>query len=218
MFYYPYYPSFDFYSVMRPSKSYIRILHASPDAPPVDVYANGNPIARNLSYRNFTEYLPVVPGKYEVKVYPAGQMNNPVISTELNVPPQSIFTVAAVGKLADISLYPVADPVMMIPPGKVCVRFAHLSPDAPNVDITLPDGTILFKDVGYKEVTDYICVYPGTYILEARIAGTDNRVLYVPNITLLPNRFYTVYAVGLAGGNPPLQVLIPLDGNSYLTF
>jgi len=113
---------------------------------------------------------------------------------------------------------PIEDPILPVMPGSVQIRFAHLSPNAPNVDITLPDGTVLFGNVGYKEVTDYLLVYPGTYILQARPAGTYDVVLYIPNITLLPDRFYTVYAVGLAGEIPPLQVLIPLDGNSYIEF
>lgn len=216
-YYYPYsYPNN--YYVAQLTRSYIRVLHASPDAPAVDIYANDNLIARNLTYRNFTQYLAVSPGKYNIKVYPTGRRDNPVLNTNADILAQSIFTVAAINRLANLSLLPIKEPIMPIPPGKVYVRFAHLSPDAPNVDIALPDGTKLFKDVAYKEVTDYIAVKPGTYTLYVKPAGTDKAVLYVPNITLRPNRFYTVYAVGLTGGNPPLQLLIPLDGNSYLKF
>lgn len=201
-----------------PGISYVRILHASPDAPPVDIYANGNLLARNLSYRNFTEYLRVPSGQYTINVFPAGQTQNPVISTVLNLAPQTIFTVAAIGRLANISLMPIQDPIMPIPAGKLYLRFVHLSPNAPIVDITLPDGTMLFRNVGYRNVTNYIPLNPGTYTIQARPAGTTQVALYVPNIRLRANRFYTIYAVGLAGANPPLQVLIPLDGSSYIRF
>ncbi|EOD00488.1 DUF4397 domain-containing protein [Caldisalinibacter kiritimatiensis] len=196
--------------------SFIRILHASPDAPAVDVYINNNLVASNLKYRQFTEYLQVPPGRYNVKVFAAGQRTNPVIDTEVNVTPMSIATVAAVGRLENIKLLPIPEPRMPIPPGKLYIRFGHLSPNAPRVDVRLPNGQTLFRNVGFEEVTDYIPVDPGTYTLEVFLAGTDERVLYVPNVNLQPNRFYTVYAVGLAGQRPPLQVLIPLDGNSYL--
>jgi len=86
------------------------------------------------------------------------------------------------------------------------------------VDITLPDGKILFKNVKYKESTDYIQVPPGTYTIEARPTGTTTTALYVPNITLKSQRFYTVYAIGLVNDKPGLQALIPLDGSSYLDF
>lgn len=196
--------------------SYIRLLHAVPDAPPVDIYANDLIIARNLPYRRFTEYLQVPPGPYNIKIYPTGNTENLVLDADLTIPPNTISTVAAIGTLPEIDLFPVLDPVQDIEPGKVCVRFAHLSPNAPPVDITLPDGTVIFGDVAFEEMSDYTCINPGRYTLQARVAGTDQVVLNVPNIRLLPNRFYTVYAVGLVGETPPLQVLIPLDGNSYI--
>ncbi len=202
----------------RPSYSYIRLLHASPDAPAVDVYANGQLIASNLTYSQFTQYMQLPAGNYNIKVFASGSLADSVIDTDITIPAGKIFTVAAIGMLKDISLLPVEDEILPKTPGMAQVRFAHLSPDAPNVDITLPDGTVVFGDVGYKQVTGYKNLKPGTYTLQARVAGTDNVVLTVPNINLMPENFYTVYAVGLVKGKPPLQVLIPLDGNSYINF
>lgn len=209
----------DYYSqtTIQQTESYIRILHASPDAPPVDIYVNEKLIASNIPFKSFTEYYALNPGLYNVKVYPTGQRQNPVIDRDLRVPPNGIYTVAAVNKLSDITLYPILDTPMPIPIGKVYVRFVHLSPDAPNVDVKLADGTTLFEDVEYKEVTDYILANPGTYAFNVYPTGTNQSVLYVPNQTLKGNRFYSIYAVGLADGEPPLQALTPLDGNSYLT-
>ncbi|SKC48562.1 DUF4397 domain-containing protein [Maledivibacter halophilus] len=196
--------------------TYVRIFHASPDAPPVDVYLNNRPVVSNLEYRSFTEYLPVSPGVYNVKVFPAGATRNPVINTNINVPSNTILTVAAINKLEDIALYAIEDTPMPVPGDKVYLRFGHLSPNAPSVDIRLPNGNNVFRDVEYKEITDYKLLDPGTYTLDVYGAGTDKRVLHVPNINLKPNRFYTVYAIGLVGEKPPLQVVIPLDGNSYI--
>ena len=218
--FYNYYDSLSgvpFYGINNAS-SYIRLLHASPGAPAVDVYANDMLIAQNLAYRGFTPYLKVDPGEYRVAVYPTGTKTNAVIDTKLSIPPYTIYTVAAIGQLPNLSLLPVLDPRITIPPGMVMVRFVHLSPDAPAVDITTGDGTPLFTNVSYKHISNYIPVPPGTYTLQARITGTDDFVLHVPNVTLQPNRFYSVYAIGLAADEPTLQVLIPLDGNSYLTF
>lgn len=197
--------------------SYVRILHASPDAPPVDVYANDNMIARSLTYRSFTEYLPVAPGRYNIKAYPAGTKTTPFMDTSLALPDQAILTAAVAGRLADIGLLPVSDQPVTVTPGKVNLKFVHLSPNAPNVDLTLPDGTILFKSISYKENTEYRAMNPGTYTLQARVAGTNHVVLTVPNQNFNGGKAYTAYAVGLAGGNPPLQLLTPLDGSSYLS-
>lgn len=197
--------------------TYVRVLHASPNAPAVDVYVNNSPVFRNLSYRGFSQYIPLPGGGlYNIKVFPAGTTVNPVINTNIFIPNGRIYTVAVIGELSDISLLPIEDPRIPITPGKASIRFVHLSPDAPNVDIALPNGTKLFSDVAYKEIERYINVNAGTYTLQMRIAGTNNIVLTVPNIRLAPNRFYTIYAVGFASKSPGLQFLIPLDGNSYL--
>lgn len=200
----------------RQTSSYVRILHASPDAPAVDIYVNNNLVARDVTYQEFTQYIPLAGGLYNIKVYPRGTTTNPVIDTNVNIPPRSIFTIAATGMLANIDLTLVPEPPINKLPGEVYIRFVHLSPNAPNVDITLPNGTKLFTDIEYKEIPSYIRVAPGTYELQARLTGTDTVVLRVPNVNLRLGNIYTVYAVGLVNGTPPLQVLIPLDGSTYL--
>lgn len=198
--------------------SYIRVLHAAPETPNVDVYANGRIIARNLAYRNFTQYIKLPAGSYNIKVFPAGTTAKPAIEESLEFPVRSIYTIAAIGLPGSLDLLPILEPLTSITPGTTMLRVAHLSPNAPSVDIPLPNGQKLFKDVEYKEVTGYIPLRPGTYTLQARLTGTQNVVLNVPNIRLLPNRLYTVYIIGLVGRKPPLQVLIPMDGSSYLKF
>lgn len=216
MQYAPYCQTIEYLPSRQTGLSYIRVLHASPDAPGVDVYLNNRQLARNLTYRSFTPYTGVTSGNYSIRVFPAGQTINPVIDTRIQVAPNSIYTAAAIGTLANIEPYLIPDPVISPLANRARVRFVHLSPNAPEVDITLPDGTPLFQGIGYKEFTNYRSLAPGRYTLQARLAGTGNVVLNVPNIVLRPGRNLSIYAVGLAGGNPPLQVLIPLDGSSYL--
>ena len=198
------------------TSSYIRILHASPDAPGVDVYVNNVLTASDVTYKEFTPYVPLAGGLYNIKAYRTGTKVNPVINTNVNIPPSSIFTLAVTGMLKDIALTLVQEPPIQRLPSETFIRFAHLSPDTPHVDITLRNGEKLFSDVEYKEVTDYIPVKPGTYEIQARLAGTNNVILTVPNMNLRAGNIYTVYAVGLLNGKPGLQVLIPLDGSTYL--
>lgn len=192
--------------------SYIRVLHASPNAPPVDIYANGVMIAKNLAYRQLTDYLSVPPGTYNIEVYPTGQKINPVIDTDFNIPCNSAYTVAAIGYLDDISLMPIREVYMpQINRDKSYVRFIHLSPNAPAVDVTLPDGTMLFENVSYKEHTKYLEVDPGNYKIQVKPAGSDQPVLTIPNATINPGMIYSVYAVGLVGEDPPLEALLYTD-------
>lgn len=218
MFYCPYSSDPLEYYRMPSQNAFVRILHASPNAPAVDIYVNDKLFVKGIRYKGFSKYYSVPAGTYSVKAYPAGQRVNPVLSTTVTISTNTIQTIAAIGTLPNISIQSIPEPKQQIIPSKAYVRFVHLSPNAPRVDVGVAGGAALFKNVGYKEVTSYIPVDSGFYTFEVRATGTGERVLHVPNIHLLPNRFYTVYAVGLAGSTPPLQVLVPLDGNTYLKF
>lgn len=195
------------------SMPYIRILHASPDAPAVDVYANNQLIAHRLAYKQFTDYIPVTPGSYTIQVFPAGQRMNPVINTDITVPPSSAFTVAAVGELANIGLLPIPEVYMPNVPmnDQTYVRFVHLSPNAPAVDVTLPDGTMAFQNVAYKNYTNYGVTDPGSYTFQVKPTGTDQTVLTISDVNLKPGTIYSVYAVGLVGKQPPLEAILSTD-------
>lgn len=190
---------------------YVRVLHAVPDAPNVDVYANKEIIAMNLPYGQSSKYIAVPEGNYEISVYPAGTKNTPILRNMLNIVPNSVQTVAAVDTLDTISLLAIPDSMMPSNPSKSMVRFSHLSPNAPAVDITLPDGTALFKNVSFKQLTPYIAVPPENYTLQARLAGTPTVVLTVPNVKLDPKMFNTVYAIGLVDEEPELEALLVSD-------
>jgi Domain of unknown function (DUF4397) len=92
------------------------------------------------------------------------------------------------------------------------VRFIHLSPNAPGVDVVLANGTPLVTDLIYKEASDYIEVAPGSYTIQIRPTGTNTPVLTIPNVFLQANEYKTAYVVGLVNGTPRLETIILVDG------
>lgn len=198
------------------SMGYVRVIHTVPDAPNVDIYANDNLIVNDLAYGNYTDYLSVPEGMYQISLYVAGTKNSPVLTNMLTVNKNSILTVAAVGTLSDIGLLAIADANESRQPGKAMIRFLHLSPNAPAVDITLPNGTVVFSDISFKHITPYIDVDPMNYTLQVRVAGTSNVVLTVPDVNLMADKYYTVYAIGFVGAKPELEALLILDGENSM--
>lgn len=200
----------------RQPYSYLRLLHAAPGAPPVDVYANNSLIASGLPYKGFTEYLQILPGTYHIQLFGAGTTGPVLLDTVIEIPGQSINTAAVIGTPSSLSIRTFFETVVQIPQGQLYLRFANLVPDGPDMDLVLSNGTELFSDVSFAMATNYTQIPAGTYIFYIQQSGTARSLLYVPNIQLLPGRFYTIYAVGRMDGTVPLQVLIPLDGNSYI--
>jgi hypothetical protein len=196
------------------SMGHVRIIHTVPDAPNVDIYANDKLLLSNLAYGDYTDYLAIPEGRYNISLYVAGTKDTPVLSNMLTVNKNSILTVAAIGTLSDIGLLAISDADVPQMAGKAMIRFLHLSPNAPAVDITFPDGTVIFGNVSFKHITSYIDVTPIDYTLQVRVAGTDNVVLTVPNVNLDAGKYYTIYAIGLAGEEPELEALLLIDGNN----
>lgn len=202
--------------------SLVRVFHASPDAPTVDVYIDQFPIAKNLDYKNFSYYVPVPVGNYDVEVYPAGDENDPVLSINIDVPGGQIITVAATGNLDDLTLLPIIDDAtQMVNEGEAKVRFYHLSPDAPEVYITA-NGNELFENISFREGSEYADVPSGSYNIQAYPIGANEAALS-STININEDKIYTIYAIGSADSNSEaylagneLEVIQSVDGNTFV--
>lgn len=194
--------------------SYVRVFHASPDAPPVDIYVNDNLTFEDLAFKNFTEYVPLEKGSYKINVYAAGKKDNLVLTQTLEVPENEVITVAAAGNLDDLQLVPYIEyNPKYLAEGESRIRVIHLSPDAPNVDIII-DGETAFTDVGFLDATDYLNLPAGKYKIDVDIADTKDRVLEV-ELDFKNQRVYSIYIVG----NPPnLSAIQSLDGSTYIRY
>jgi hypothetical protein len=188
-----------------PSK--LRFLHASPDVKTVDIYVNSNRVLRDFAYKNNSSHMQLPPGKYQVDVYPAGTDATTIISKKITVEPGRIYTAVISGPENKRRLLTFEDQPQT-PVGETKARFIHLSPDAPAVDIAGKNGDIIFPNVAFKQATTYLALTPMTVTLEARVAGTKNTVLTIPDVELEPNNAYSIVAVGTAKGEPPLEVLL----------
>jgi hypothetical protein len=194
----------------------VRVVHASPDAPAVDVWVNDSVAFSNAPFKGITTYAPLDTGTYNVKVVPTGATEPVVINADLTLEAKD-YTVVAVGKLADIEPLVLVDNNSLPAEGKAHVRFVHASPDAPAVDIAVKGGPVLFSNVAFKGVGDYLPVDAGTYDLEVRLAGTDTVALAVPGLSLQNQTVYTVFAMGLAGGDPALTAVPSVDAQPSST-
>ncbi|MGC9356555.1 MAG: DUF4397 domain-containing protein [Anaerolineae bacterium] len=192
----------------------VRVVHASPDAPAVDVWVEGNVAFSGAPFKGITDYASLDPATYNVKVVPAGATEPVVIEADLNLAANTDYTVVAVNTLENIEPLVLVDNNSQPAEGKAHVRFVHASPDAPAVDIAVAGGgPVLFSNVAFKGVGDYLPVDAGTYDLDVRVAGTEDVALNVPGVTLKEGTVYTIFAMGLAGGEPALTAVPSVDAS-----
>lgn len=197
--------------------AHVRVLHSATRSPDVDVHVNDNPVATNLKYREFTEYLELPSGTYNFKVYRAGDNSKPLVDVDAYLAPNSISTLAAHTDVNALHLNLVEEkPLYNSDDTKAKIRAVHHVENTPPVDLLIIERGHIFETLDFTDIADYIEIPPGTYTFELRLADTDIPLLYVPNATLNDGNYYSVYLIGLLNDFHELQVLIPLDGLSYI--
>lgn len=199
--------------ITNQNTSKVRVAHLSPDAPAVDVWVDGAKVLTNVPFKAVSNYLDVASGMHNVKVTPAGAASPVVIDANLDLTANTAYTVAATGLLAQSDLVPIVlvDNLTTMN-GSAQVRFVHMSPDAPEVDVAVAAGPTLFDNVNFRESSSYIGVGSGTYNLSVKIASSGAEALQVNGQALNAGTNYTIFAVGLAG-NGTLAALPVVDAD-----
>jgi hypothetical protein len=202
--------------------TYLRVIHASPDAPNVDVYVNGARVVRNLRYGRVSAYITVKPGEAQVQVVRAGRSlsRGPVvIDQKVTLEVGKAYTVAAAGKLAEIKPFVYADDWDAPGKGQARLRVIHLSPDAPAIDVVAtPQGATesakVVTNAAFGEASDYVTLNSGGWNFDVKVAGTENTALLLDGMTVAEGRVSTVFAIGLVNGRPSLSGVTSVDATA----
>jgi len=107
--------------------------------------------------------------------------------------------------------------------GGARVRVAHLSPDAPNVDVVV-DGAEAFTDIPFEAITDYAELPAGDYFVQVEPAGPGVTGPFVieADLTLEAGMDYTVVASDVLANITPIVLVddnsAPAAGNAHVRF
>lgn len=195
----------------------VRVVHASPDAPNVDVWVNGAVAISDLAFKEATDYMPLAPGEYQIQVTPAGgTAADAVIDATVTLEASTDYTVAAIGEVVNIQPLVLVDDNSAPAAGKSHVRVVHASPDAPAVDVAVANGPVLIENLAFGVAADYLPVDAATYDLQVRPTGADTSALDIFGFMAEAGTTYTVFAVGMAGDGS-LSALPLVDAKAEMT-
>jgi hypothetical protein len=196
------------------SDALVRVAHLASDAPNVDVYVDGEPVAEltDVPYGTVSGYLPLPAGTHQVTVYATGDTSTPVIDTTVEVAGGLPYTIAAIGLVEDGSLTAQVyeDDLRAPAAGDAKLRVVHASPDAGPVDVVPRGGDPLVEALTYPDASPYAEVPAGTYTLDVNAAGTNQAAITVPDATVEADTVYTAFAVGTAAAGD-LEVILTTD-------
>lgn len=187
------------------SIAYVSLYHASPDTPPLDILMENRQINfYPLQYTRYSGYLNFFSGERSMRVRPAGDANV-VIDTMFTFEEGEAYSLFYVNTLSDIEAMVIEDELVSPAAGNAAVRFIHLSPDAPAVDVASVPGengengeaeTAIAEAQEYLEATEFMTVESGFHSFQVRTAGSDEVLLSIPDVHLISGGVYTIVARG----------------------
>lgn len=202
----------------------VRVIHASPDAPAVDVFVNDAtpPAVAELAFPEFTDRLPLNPDDYNLKVAPAGDgPGAAVIDEDVTFDAGVEYSVYAVGLVADIAALGLIDDNRRIGT-EARLRLVHAAPSAGDVDIYVTTAGGEFNGPALTDVppgaeSGYLSIAPGSYDLAVTPAGGDPTAAAIgpATVQLDAGGIYTLVARDAEGGGGPFG-LISLDDDPML--
>jgi hypothetical protein len=198
------------------AQSRVRVVHASSDAPAVDILVDGNVAFQGLSFKDYTNYTPVPAGMRMISINVAGTTTT-AIRQSFNLVDGVSYTFYAFGRLANGNLHILGtgdDPIA--PEGNnTKVRVIHGASTAPTVDIfvTAPFAALpaspLLTGVPFTVASGYLTVPAGDYQARVVPAGTRTVAIDSKRLRLSMGTVRTVVAIdpSTTGGSFELLVL-----------
>jgi len=197
-------------SDVPPATSFgLRVIHASADAPDVNVLVDGREFRANLAYKTASGLRNQVNARtatVEVVAQLPGGLATVIGPASLTFNDGTDYNVIAVGKVGDGTLAPlvIANPQTIVAPGTVRAQVVHAAPAAPEVDVyvTGPNDDITnLSPLGSFEFGENLGPVDGLPEGEYRI-----RVVATGDLTKKP--VFDSGAITLAGGSDLMIVAV----------
>lgn len=197
----------------------VRVVHAAPfadslEGSSVTVTANGDTLLEDFRFGDFTDYVELPAGSYDLAVIPTGA-EDPAMSASVDLSDGVDYTVLATGNgsTQELALWPLVDDPAAAGDGNLNIRVVHAAPFAATseeteVSIRLAAGDVVNGLVGvpYFAESGFFPIPAGNYDL--KVANNDGSVNYIDPLPVdLPAGLnLTVIAIG-DGINQPLGIL-----------
>lgn len=204
----------------------VRVVHASPDAPTVDILIGGVPINGkvDVDYQEASAWFPIAPNTYDIAVeanLPGDDAN--VLELSANLAGDQTYTVLAIGSVAEGTLEAllVQNAFTAVGSGNVRAQVVHAAPNAPEVDVyvTAP-GTELSSEqplatLAYKASTGQVEVPAGDYQIRITPAGNTSVVFDSGTLALAAGSDLLISATqNVVTGASPVSLVVATGAGS----
>lgn len=197
----------------------IRIVHAMPDGPALDVYLGSKKLLENVPYRTISRYFPLPAGTHRIKLTASGKPNA-ALEMNATVEEGRAYTAAIVGTRRVYQTVLLDDDLAPTEKRAARLRVVHFAPDAPALDVlvvdpktvkaakpepgskppAVPPARPLLTKAAYGKATEYVTVPAGEHVLEVRPTGFALPVKEQISLKAARGESLTLFAFGLLKG------------------
>ena len=196
----------DHSEAVLPNLALVSFYHCAPNVHDLDIIVDGQTKVNNapVKYGDYSDYLAFYTGQRDFE-FVKDNHNDVLVDTTLTLLANKTYSVFLANPLDSVQAVVLLDSAKTPDEGKAMIRFVHLSPDSPVLDIFI--GTEkAFTELNYKTGTYFREMNAGKKTLQFKTNnGTNDILLTVPNVELKAGEYYTVVLQGFA---------VPPSGNT----
>lgn len=178
-------------------EAFIRIVHATSDIGPVDLFVDGKLAVIGAPFASVTDPLPIAGGDHQIVVVPSGASPDAaLLNSVVTIPPGTTEEIAIIGGGGYVTavMFPVDEEPLDA--DRARFRIIHASPDIGPIDPAIAGGDVIFPTVEYLYASEYAEVPAGLYPMELRYAGSITPAVVLPELTLQPGTVNDIYVIG----------------------
>jgi Domain of unknown function (DUF4397) len=191
----------------------LRALHASPQAPAVDVLIDGAKAVSALNFANFSDRAAIAEGTRAVKINVAGTSTN-VLSATITVAKDAAYTAVAYDTPSSLKALVLKDEIKANPAvgARGYIRIVNLVSDVQGT-LTFTGSSTAGSVGAFGNATPYGENSTGTQFVGVTYSATGVQSNTLVGFTVEQGNFYTVYAIGSANstGGKSIRLILSRD-------
>ena len=198
------------YSCNTDQVGLVRLLNAAANYPPFWVYINDQVAVEGLDNGDMSQYGRVSAGDQTITV--TDDNNYVYLKKQVQVPVNSAITIALYNTDSGLDIMVVDDYLCNGGINTGCFRVCNLSITNRTINVMLNGANIIFRDVDYKQVTNFQYATTGYYMVSVSSSSVySGNLILTSNIYIRGNVSYTMYVFNWSLTQNAIRILIVED-------
>jgi hypothetical protein len=158
----------------------VRLIHASPDLPSVDVTLGDTPLAADLAFRAASEWAVRRAATYQLRLLPAGDPDAaPILIKQITLRADEAVSLVLLGTQERLRLAAIAEDLSPTPVNAARLVFVNAAPGAVSIRVSTPSGPIPdLRPVPFAAASDPLLFHegPAAFVIETGSLASPREV------------------------------------------